>query len=92
MSFYRGNHAENSIIANSGLIFAGRLKTADDILVKFHPRMPTGWFVCQSSRTFDSKDAEPILVQIARLYVNPPTNAEIDEILSRRDAFRKISK
>lgn len=92
-----------SIIANSGLIFAGRLKTADDIkvvvramaredmfedrdLVKFHPRMPTGWFVCQSSRTYDIKDSEPILVQIARLNINPPSNAEIDEILSRRDA------
>lgn len=97
-----------SIIANSGLIFAGRLKTADDIkvvvramaredmfedrdLVKFHPRMPTGWFICQSSRTFDIKDSEPILVQIARLNINPPTNAEIDEILSRRDAIKELS-
>ena len=97
-----------SIIANSGLIFAGRLKTADDIkvvvramaredmfedrdLVKFHPRMPTGWFVCQSSRTFDIKDSEPILVQVARLNINPPTNAEIDEILSRRDAVKALA-
>lgn len=97
-----------SIIANSGLVFAGRLKTADDIkvvvramaredmfedrdLVKFHPRMPTGWFVCQSSRTFDIKDSEPILVQVARLNINPPTNAEIDEILSRRDAIKALA-
>lgn len=97
-----------SIIANSGLVFAGRLKTADDIkvvvramaredmfedrdLVKFHPRMPTGWFVCQSSRTFDIKDSEPILVQVARLNINPPTNAEIDEILSRRDAIKVLA-
>lgn len=97
-----------SIIANSGLVFAGRLKTADDIkvvvramaredmfedrdLVKFHPRMPTGWFVCQSSRTFDIKDSEPILVQVARLNINPPSNAEIDEILSRRDAVKALT-
>lgn len=97
-----------SIIANSGLVFAGRLKTADDIkvvvramaredmfedrdLVKFHPRMPTGWFVCQSSRTFDIKDSEPILVQVARLNINPPSNAEIDEILSRRDAVKALA-
>jgi hypothetical protein len=97
-----------SIIANSGLIFAGRLKTVDDIkvvvralaredmfedrdLVKFHPRMPTGWFVCQSSRTFDIKDSEPILVQISRLNINPPTNLEIDEILSRRDVMPCIT-
>jgi len=96
-----------SIIANSGLIFAGRLKTADDIkvvvralaredmfedrdLVKFHPRMPTGWFICQSSRTYDIKDSEPILVQISRLNLAPPSNAEIDEILSRRDALLSI--
>lgn len=97
-----------SIVANSGLIFSGRLKTADDIkvvvraiaredmfedrdLVKFYPRMPTGWFICQSSRTFDIKDSEPILVQVARLNINPPTNAEIDEILSRRDALKSLS-
>jgi hypothetical protein len=93
-----------SIIANSGLIFAGRLKTADDVkvvvralarkdmfedrdLVKFHPRMPTGWFVCQSSRTYDIKDSEPILVQISRLNIAPPSNAEIDEILARKEAI-----
>ena len=96
-----------SIIANSGLIFAGRLKTADDIkvvvralaredmfedrdLVKFHPRMPTGWFVCQSSRTYDIKDSEPILVQVSRLNIAPPSNAEIDEILSKRDVTLSV--
>lgn len=92
-----------SIIANSGLVFAGRLKTQDDItvvirsiareerlddrdLVKWFPRMATGMFVCQRSRTFDFKDAEPILVQIARLNAIPPTQLEIDEILTEREA------
>lgn len=92
-----------SIIANSGLIFAGRLKTPDDItvvmraiakedrfddrdIVKWFPRQPTGWFICQSSRTYDFKDAEPILVNIARLNIAPPSNAEIDEILIRQNA------
>lgn len=90
-----------SIIANTGLIFAGRLKTPDDItvvvraiaredkfedreLVKWFPRSPTGWFVCQSSRTFDFKDAEPVLVQIAPLNIKAPTNAEIDAMLRTR--------
>lgn len=98
-----------SIIANSGLVFAGRLKTPDDIttvvraigredkfddrdLVKWFPRQPTGWFVCQSSRTFDFKDAEPVLVSIARLNINPPSNAEIDEILIKRDAMERLAK
>jgi len=92
-----------SIIANSGLVFAGRLKTPDDItvvvrsvareeryddrdIVKWFPRMATGMFVCQRSRTFDFKDAEPVLVQIARLNVAPPSNLEIDEMLTKHAA------
>lgn len=91
-----------SVIANSGLIFAGRLKTEKDIQVvirsigreeryddrdvlKWFPRMETGMFVCQRSRTFDFKDAEPILVAIARLNINPPTNLEIDQILTNAE-------
>lgn len=92
-----------SVVANSGLVFAGRLKIPDDIttvvrsvareeryddreLVKLFPRMATGMFVCQRSRTFDIKDAEPYLVQIARLPAVSPSNLEIDEILSKQEA------
>lgn len=91
----------SSIIANSGLVFAGRLKRTDDVnvcvravgreeriddrdLVKWFPRCPTGTFVCQTSRTSDFKDAEPILVQISRLNINPPSNLELDEILENK--------
>ena len=91
----------SSIIANSGLVFAGRLKRTDDInvvvracareeriddrdMVKWFPRSPTGWFVCQSSRASDFKDAEPILVQISRLNINPPSNLELEEILQTK--------
>lgn len=97
-----------SIIANSGLVFAGRLKTQDDItvvirsvareekyddrdLVKWFPRMATGMFVCQRSRTFDFKDAEPILVQIARLNAVPPSNMELEEIISNQAARRALA-
>lgn len=90
-----------SIIANAGLIFAGRLKIPDDIttvvrsiareeryedreLVKWFPRSPTGWFICMSSRTYDIKDSEPVLVKIAPLNTKAPTNAEIDELLTNR--------
>ena len=58
----------------------------DRDIVKWFPRQPTGWFICQSSRTYDFKDAEPILVNIARLNIAPPSNAEIDEILIRQNA------
>ena len=95
-----------SIVANSGLVFAGRLIPPDDInvvvrsvareeryddrdLVKWFPRMATGMFVCRRARTFDFKDAEPILVQIARLNAVPPSNLEIDEILTQQRAMRQ---
>ena len=69
-----------SIIANSGIILAGKLKAEDDVkaviravareeryedrdIVKWLPRSPVGWFICQSSRCTDYKDAEPVLVQ-----------------------------
>ena len=98
----------SSVIANSGLVFAGRLKRTDDInvvvrtigreeriddrdVVKWFPRCPTGWFICQTSRTFDFKDAEPILVQISRLNINPPSNMELDEILIQKKAARNIA-
>jgi hypothetical protein len=97
-----------SIIANSGLVFAGKVKTEDDINVvvktiakdpkfddrdvaKWFPRSPTGWFVCQSSRTYNFMDIEPCLVKIAMLNTTKPTNAELDEILESRDAKLALS-
>lgn len=97
----------SSVIANSGIVFIGRLKREDDInvavktigkdaryddrdIAKWFPRCPTGWFVCQTSRTFDFKDAEPILVQIARLNLNPPTNQELDEILETKRTIKMM--
>ena len=95
----------SSIMANAGLVFAGRLKRTDDIttvvrtiareeryedrdIVKWFPRSPTGWFVCQASRGFSFLDAEPVLVKIAALNFDPPSNDEIDEILTQK----KINK
>ena len=98
----------SSIIANSGLVFAGRLKRPDDInvvvrsiareeryddrdIVKWFPRSPTGWFVCNSSRATDFKDAEPILVQISRLNMNAPSNLELDEIMENKRIGKYIA-
>lgn len=89
----------SSVIANSGLIFAGRLVTEDDInvvvkalgrdariddrdVVKWFPRSPIGRFICKSSRTYDYKDAEPVMIQVAQLNIKPPSNAEIEEIIT----------
>lgn len=98
-----------SIIANSGIVFAGKVKTEDDINVivktiardprfdnrdvaKWFPRAPTGWFVCQSSRTFNFTDIEPCLVKISKLNVTRPSNSEIDEILADRDVRKALAE
>ena len=92
----------SSIIANSGLVFAGKLKRPEDInvivravgreeriddrdYVKWFPRAGIGQFVCQASRAYNFKDAEPVLVQISRLNINPPSNQELDEILLEKE-------
>lgn len=98
----------SSIIANTGLVFAGRLVRPDDIstviraigreeriddrdLVKWFPRAPTGWFVCKTSRNFDFKDSEPILVQIAQLDVHAPKNYELNELLIKKEMKRTLA-
>lgn len=93
----------SSVIANSGLVFAGKISRQDDVsavirkigreekfddrdLVKWFPRSPIGWFVCRSSRNFDFKEVEPILVHIAPLDVEPPTNEELLHIIALKEA------
>lgn len=99
----------SSVIANSGLVFAGRLARPDDIttvvravgreeriddrdLVKWFPRAPIGWFVCKSARGFDFKEAEPVLVQIAMLNVNTPSNMELQDILLKKEIMKTLQK
>ena len=86
----------SSVIANSGLLFSGRMANVDDIelmlgtqgkevkfeareIKTFMPKCPTGWFICKSSRTFDYKESEPILVAVDRLDVQKVTNEELEE-------------
>lgn len=93
----------------AGIVFAGKVKTEDDINVivktiakdprfddrdvaKWFPRSPTGWFVCQSSRTYNFTDIEPVLVKISMLNVTKPSNSEIDEILAERDARKSLTE
>ena len=58
----------------------------DRDILKWFPRSPIGWFVCQSSRGYDFKDAEPVLVHIAQLNTKNPSNAELEEILTLKKA------
>lgn len=97
----------SSIIANSNMVFAGKVKRPEDVttvvraiaredkfedrdLVKWFPRSPKGWFVCQSSNGYDYKTAEPILVQIAMLNMKKLTNDELEEILVNKETRQKI--
>jgi len=92
----------SSIIANSGLVFAGKISRADDVaaivrkigreeriddrdVTKWFPRSPVGWFVCRSSRNYDFKNIEPVLVSIDMLGGTKPSNQELLNFMERRN-------
>lgn len=57
----------------------------DKNILKFLPKMPTGWCIAKAGRTFDYKDAEPVLLQVDRLDLDPPNNKELLEIMKQRE-------
>ena len=63
----------------------------DRDILKWFPRSPIGWFVCRSSRNYDFKDTEPILVHIDPLGVDPPNNAELEGILVQKEAMQLLN-
>ena len=94
----------SSVIANSGLIFAGKISRPDDVMtiirkigreeryddrdiLKWFPRSPIGWFVCRSSRNFDFKESEPVLVKVEPLNVEPPNDYELETRMLQRSAI-----
>lgn len=98
-----------SIIANSGLIFSGKLKNSDDIEIAlsaqgkelrytnreiktFMPKCPIGWFIAQSSRTFDYKQGEATLIKVSALNSRKPTNAELEEMMLLNRVNQSISE
>ena len=66
-------------------------KFEDRDIVKWFPRSPKGWFICQSSNGYDFKTAEPVLVNIAQLNMKTPSNAELEEILVTKEAKIKAA-
>ena len=98
----------SSCVANSGLVFAGKISRQDDVtlvirkigreeryddrdILKWFPRSPIGWFVCRSSRNFDFKDTEPILVHIDPVGVDAPSNAELEGIMIEKKAMQLLN-
>lgn len=97
----------SSVIANSGLIFAGKISRPDDVMtvirkigreeryddrdvLKWFPRSPIGWFVCRSSRNFDFKESEPVLVKVEPLNVESPNNYELETRMLQRSAIQLL--
>ncbi len=97
----------SSVIANSGLIFAGKISRPDDVMIiirkigreeryddrdilKWFPRSPIGWFVCRSSRNFDFKDVEPVLVKVDPLNIEPPNNFELETRMIQKQAIELL--
>ena len=97
----------SSVIANSGLIFAGKISRPDDVMIvirkigreeryddrdilKWFPRSPIGWFVCRSSRNFDFKDVEPVLVKVDPLNIDPPNNFELETRMIQKQAIQLL--
>lgn len=97
----------SSVIANSGLIFAGKISRPNDVMtiirkigreeryedrdiLKWFPRSPIGWFVCRSSRNFDFKESEPVLVKVDSLNVDSPNNFELETRMLQRSAIKLL--
>lgn len=98
----------SSVIANSGLIFAGKISRPDDVMIvirkigreeryddrdilKWFPRSPIGWFVCRSSRNFDFKDVEPVLVKVDPMNIDPPNNFELETRMIQKQAIQLLN-
>lgn len=98
----------SSIVANSGLVFAGKISRADDVTVvvrkigreeriddrdvtKWFPRSPVGWFVCRSSRNYDFKQIEPVLVAVEMLNTEKPSNQELINYMSHKEVFLALN-
>lgn len=68
---------------NLAVRMIGREERIDDRdVVKWLPMSPTGWFICRSSRGYDFRNAEPVLVEIEPLNNASITNGELEAILA----------
>ena len=76
-----GRLGANQDIQTAAIAIGKEPRYEDRDVVKWFPRAPIGWFVCQTSRGFDYKMAEPILVAVDKLNIPTPTNEDLEEIL-----------
>lgn len=67
------------------MIALGKEPRYDDRnLKKFFPKMPIGWFVTQTTRTYDYKQAEPVLIKVEPLEIPELSNSDLDNIIKSK--------
>ena len=77
---------------NVAVRMMGREERMEDRdVVKWLPMSPTGWFICRSSRGYDFRDAEPVLVQIEMLNAASLSNKQLEAILTRKTINRILN-
>lgn len=98
-----------SVIANSGIILAGKTEREQDInilvkmlgfdgkfedrdVAKWFPRMPIGEFVVKFNKGFKEVDQEPMMVKIAQLNIEKPTNEELDLKIQEGEMRKKMDQ
>lgn len=62
---------------------------ADRVFKNWLPDQPTGWFIIKSSRNRDFTMNAPMHVLIEYLDVEPPTNEELDHILTEGEVLNR---
>lgn len=77
---------------NLAVRMMGREERIEDRdVVKWLPASPTGWFICRSSRGYDFRNAEPVLVQIAPLNNAMISNRDLDALLYNAEMQKVLS-
>lgn len=78
---------------NLSVRMIGREERIEDRdVVKWLPMSPTGWFICRSSRGYDFRNAEPVLVEIEPLNNAAISNGELNAILAEAEMKKGLSE
>ncbi len=85
-----GRIAAKEDIEAAAIAIGREIRYEDRDVFKWFPKATIGTFICQSSRGFDYKLADPVLVNIAPLNTPSPSNAEIEEILLQKEINNKL--
>ncbi len=66
--------------------FDGRIENRD--VAKWFPRMPIGEFIIKINKGFEEVDQEPVMVKVAEMKIEKPSDEELDLIIQEGDLLR----